>query len=204
MGRSNILFASLLGAVAAPALLSDAFSLDRNVVKVGGGFVRPRPRQLQRASQQAADSKRKSNASIQRVSSGDIHSGAALVAINDARRRSSYLSAGTSTSADATSSADPPILGGTEAFESWFASSSVGGKQQPGLRHATFQSDALRGLEYTGSKDRGVVEVPEAVVLRTDYNRNSNDGRPDEGWDARLAVLLVKECLKGEDSDLAG
>jgi len=127
-----------------------------------------------------------------------------VVANNDARRRSSYLSAGTSTSAEPTSSADPPILGGTEAFESWFASSSVGGKQQPGLRHATFHSDALRGLEYSGSKDRGVVEVPEAVVLRTDYNRNSNDGRPDEGWDARLAVLLVKECVKGEDSDLVG
>ena len=202
MGRSNVLFASLLGAVAAPALLSDAFSLDRNVVKVGG-VIRPRPRQLQRASQQAAESKRKSSA-IQRVAGG-VHSGADVIAYDDARRRSTYLSAGASTSAEPTSSsADPPILGGTEAFESWFASSSVGGKQQPGLRHATFQSDALRGLEYTGSKDRGVVEVPEAVVLRTDYNRNSNDGRPDEGWDARLAVLLVKECLKGEGSDLAG
>jgi len=203
MGRSNLLFASLVGAVAAPALFSDAFSLDRNVVKVGG-VIRPRPWQLQRASQQAEERKRKSNASIQRVSFDSIHSGTAVVANNDARRRSSYLSAGTSTSAEPTSSADPPILGGTEAFESWFASSSVGGKQQPGLRHATFHSDALRGLEYSGSKDRGVVEVPEAVVLRTDYNRNSNDGRPDEGWDARLAVLLVKECVKGEDSDLVG
>ena len=204
MGRSNLLFASLLGAAAAPALFSDAFSLDRNVVKVGG-VVRPRPRQLQRASQQAEESKRKSkHASIQRVPTGGTHSGTSVVASNGARRRSSYLSAGTSTSAEPTSSADPPILGGTEAFESWFASSSVGGKQQPGLRHATFQSDELRGLEYSGSKDRGVVEVPEAVVLRTDYNRNSNDGRPDEGWDARLAVLLVKECVKGEDSDLVG
>ena len=204
MGRSNLLFASLVGAVAAPALFSDAFSLDRNVVKVGG-VIRPRPRQLQRASQQAEESKRKSkHASIQRVPTGGTHSGTSVVENSDARRRSSYLSAGISTSAEPTSSADPPILGGTEAFESWFASSSVGGKQQPGLRHATFQSDALRGLEYSGSKDRGVVEVPEAVVLRTDYNRNSNDGRPDEGWDARLAVLLVKECVKGEDSDLVG
>mmetsp|Transcript_13844 Transcript_13844/g.39794 ORF Transcript_13844/g.39794 Transcript_13844/m.39794 type:complete len:455 (+) Transcript_13844:66-1430(+) len=201
MGRSNLLFASLLGAVAGP-LLSDAFSLDRNAV---GGVVRPRPQQLQRASQQAQWENTKSNNAIQKVSAGgtSTHSSAVVFADNKSRRRSSYLSASTSASTEPTS-AGPPILGGTEAFETWFTSSSVGGKQQPGLRHATFQSDTLRGLEYSSSKERGVVQVPESVVLRTDYNRNSNDGRPDEGWDARLAVMLVKECLKGEESDLAG
>ena len=198
MSRSNILLASLLGAVAGP-LLSDAFSVDQNAV----GVVRPRKQQLQvRASlgQHNIDS-------AQRWGANGAHSVAFASNSGSYNRRPSYLSAGTSASAESTpsaSSADPPILGGTEAFESWFTSQAVGGKQRSGLRHATFQSDTLRGLEYSGSKERSIVEVPEDVVLRTDYNRNTKDGRPDEGWDARLAVMLVKECLKGEESNLSG
>ena len=197
MSRPNILLVSLLGAVAGP-FLSDAFSVDQTA----GGVVRPRPQQLQvRASH------RWKKDATQRQSTNGVHSSAFASAPSPLNRRVSYLSASTSPSAESTSSsssADPPILGGTEAFESWFTSKSVGGKQQSGLRHATFQADTLRGLEYAGPKERGIVEVPEDVVLRTDYNRNSKDGRPDEGWDARLAVMLVKECLKGEESNLSG
>jgi len=191
MSRSNILLASLLGAVAVP-LLSDAFSPDCG----GTGIVRPRPEQLQ-----ARASRRQSSDAIQRPSGGSVPPGAFASTYAPSVRRASYLTASTSTPSEST---DPSILGGTEAFESWFTSQSIGGKQQSGLRHATFQSDTLRGLEYSGSKERNIVEVPEAVVLRTDYNRDSKDGRPDEGWDARLAVMLVKECLKGEDSNLSG
>ena len=200
MSRSNILLASLLGAVAGP-LLSDAFSVDQNAV----GVVRPRKQQLQvRASSSLGQH---SSDSAQRWGANGAPSVTFASNSGPSNRRSSYLSASTSASAESTpsaSSADPPILGGTEAFESWFTSQAVGGKQQPGLRHATFQSDTLRGLEYSGSKERSIVEVPEDVVLRTDYNRNTKDGRPDEGWDARLAVMLVKECLKGEESNLSG
>lgn len=201
MGRQNLLLASLLGAVAGP-LLSDAFSVDRSA---GGaiGVVRPRPQQLQvRASHGL-----KGDATQRWSSNGGAPSSAFASTPSPLNRCASHLSASASPSAESTpssSSAEPPILGGTETFESWFTSKSVGGKQQSGLRHATFQSDTLRGLEYSGPKERGIVEVPEDVVLRTDYNRNSKDGRPDEGWDARLAVMLVKECLKGEESNLSG
>lgn len=124
------------------------------------------------------------------------------------QRKPSHLFADTTLSSsantDTTSTSEPSILGGTQQFQSWFQSKAVGGKALPELKHATFQSNNLRGLEYDGTKDRGVVEVPEKVVLRTEYNRNTQDGKVDEDWDSRLAVLLVKECLKGEDSDLFG
>ena len=206
MGQSNILLASLLGALAGP-LLSEAFSVDRTALVGGGGavgVVRPRPQQLQ---VRASHGLKNSGAAHQRWSAGGVHSSAFASTPSPLNRRTLYISAGASASAESTpssSSAEPPILGGTETFESWFTSKAVGGKQQSGLCHATFLSDTLRGLEYSGSKERGIVEVPEDVVLRTDYNRNSKDGRPDEGWDARLAVMLVKECLKGEESGLSG
>ena len=93
------------------------------------------------------------------------------------------------------------LLGGTAEFEAWFRSDGVGGKNRDGLRHAPFRSGTLRGLEYSGDKMRGIVEVPEKVVLRTEYNRKEGD---EAIWDARLAVDLVRECLKGEASDVYG
>lgn len=93
------------------------------------------------------------------------------------------------------------LLGGTAEFEAWFRSDGVGGKSRDGLRHAPFRSGTLRGLEYSGDKMRGIVEVPEKVVLRTEYNRKEGD---EAIWDARLAVDLVRECLKGEASDVYG
>ena len=127
------------------------------------------------------------------------------------QQRFLHLSSTSATDADTpgattstTSNDEPPVLGGTQQFDSWFQSKVVGGKSQPGLKHATFQSNSLRGVQYGGSKNRGIVEVPEKVVLRTEYNRNTKDGSVDEDWDSRLAVMLVKECLKGEDSDIFG
>lgn len=139
-----------------------------------------------------------------------LHQRASILRSSNDGRNSLHLSSSTTTTdADTPGAAtavnnEPPILGGVQQFDSWFQSKSVGGKSQPELRHATFQSNTLRGLQYDGSKDRCIVEVPEKVVLRTEYNRNTKDGSVDENWDARLAVMLVKECLKGEGSDIFG
>ena len=108
------------------------------------------------------------------------------------------------TSESSSTDSNNSLLGGTEHFLSWFQSKDVGGKQRTELKHATFRSNTLRGLEYAGSNDRGVIEIPEKVVLRTEYNRNTKDGKPDDMWDARLASMLVKECLKGDESDISG
>jgi len=139
-----------------------------------------------------------------------FHQRASVLRSSTDGRKCLHLSSSTTTTGADTpgavtaSSSEPPILGGVQEFDTWFQSKSVGGKSQPELRHATFQSNTLRGLQYDGGKDRGIVEVPEKVVLRTEYNRNTKDGSVDENWDARLAVMLVKECLKGEGSDVFG
>lgn len=92
-----------------------------------------------------------------------------------------------------------PVMGGVSQFENWF--SSVAKEQK--AKHAAFQSGTLRGLEYSGKDKRNILVVPDNLVLKTNYNRNK-ERTVDENWDSNLSVLLLKECLKGSESELSG
>lgn len=115
-------------------------------------------------------------------------------------KRSVRLAAASSSADDAdSSSGEHAILGGVSKFERWFADVA---KEQK-AKHAAFQSGTLRGLEYSGKDKRNILVVPDKLVLKTDYNRNK-ERTVDENWDSNLSVLLLKECLQGEESELSG
>eukprot|EP00804_Cyclotella_cryptica_P021959 CCRYP_000908-RA/>CCRYP_000908-RA protein AED:0.13 eAED:0.13 QI:975/1/1/1/1/1/2/1568/421 len=104
---------------------------------------------------------------------------------------------------------DNPLLRGIAPFEEWFASNSSSGARIQHIRHSTFHSNSLRGLEYTSTKAadlKGVAVVPRKMVLGVSYSEEDEMEKEDDGrtWDVKLSCRLVEECRKGRDSAYYG
>ena len=86
------------------------------------------------------------------------------------------------------------LMGGVDIFESWFPTTKNKKKQM--VRHALFDSNTLRGLEYIGKdEDDTILTVPSSLVLSTTF---------DENWDVNLAMTLLNECAAGPSSPMYG
>jgi len=97
---------------------------------------------------------------------------------------------------DTETTSNNPIAG-IAPFEEWFASNSSNGAHVSNIRHAMFQSDSLRGLEFTSKSSQDlnrVAVIPRKMVLTVPYSEENDD------WDTKLSCMLVEECRKGKDS----
>uniref|UniRef100_A0A7S2R0F5 SET domain-containing protein n=1 Tax=Eucampia antarctica TaxID=49252 RepID=A0A7S2R0F5_9STRA len=103
------------------------------------------------------------------------------------------------------SSSSSGVMGGTDVFEAWWKKSQ--GSLPPNLRHGSFESDTLRGLEYipTESKDgkSDILTLPSSLVLSSPFiTKDENDITRE--WDVSLSASLLNECLAGESSPMHG
>jgi len=126
------------------------------------------------------------------------------------------LSSTTSNENEKTIESTTEWLKGATIFEQWFQSKiqSENDTSQY-VRHNMFSNG--RGLEYIGKKgsggtglgdDTAIIQVPKDLVLRSVMRRKKDDDGEDgdiaQDWDAVLSVKLLKECLKGKNSDVYG
>ena len=92
-------------------------------------------------------------------------------------------------------------LEGVGTFEEWFTSNSSNGARISNVRHSMFQSDTLRGLEFTSKSSQDldrVAVIPRKMVLSVPYTED------DDEWDTKLSCKLGQECRKGKESAYYG
>ena len=92
-------------------------------------------------------------------------------------------------------------LAGVGPFEEWFTLNSSSGARISNVRHTMFQSDSLRGLEFTSKSSQDlnrVAVVPRKMVLSVPYAED------DDEWDTKLSCKLGQECRKGKESAYYG
>lgn len=94
-------------------------------------------------------------------------------------------------------SSETDVLPGVQSMESWLKSDPPA-SWDSNVKHAQF--GRLRGLQWTG-KDiiKGPITaatIPASKTLCTSFN--------NDNWDVDLAIKLIKEYRKREDSNLAG
>lgn len=97
-------------------------------------------------------------------------------------------------------------LGGVDTFEEWFAANSSSGAQVNNIKHALFNSNSLRGLEFTSTKSSDlskVAVVPRKLVLSAPFS-DEEEQEGGRSWDTNLSVKLWQECQKGRDSAYYG
>ena len=113
----------------------------------------------------------------------------------------------TTTNEETEQQEQPGVLDGVSEFEQWFQTLGNKANCDASIRHGAFGT--LRGLQQlpasaasaaaSVAKVNGrltVATVPKTAVLMSSY--------ADKDWDSQLAVMLWKECIKGEQSDIYG
>ena len=101
-------------------------------------------------------------------------------------------------------SSSSDVMGGADEFESWWTKSQ--GSLPPNLRHGSFESGTLRGIEYLPTKENNnsnILTLPSTMVLSSPFITNDDEDITRE-WDISLSTSLLKECLAGKSSSMYG
>jgi len=101
-----------------------------------------------------------------------------------------------SSTATPSGTSSSPVMGGVSEFEQWYIT-----KQASFPKHSSFQDNSLRGLEYVGGETENIIKLPASLVLRAKFGSDDDEGK---NWDTYLSLKLLKECQKGERSDIYG
>ena len=109
---------------------------------------------------------------------------------------------------DSRKSKNTDLDDGARTFEKWFNAALKENNTLSKVRHTVF-SNRIRGLEYIhtfNDSSEAIITIPKEMVLYSTFDdaRNRSNGRLNVRWDVSLALKLLQECKKGNQSNYYG